>query len=84
MDPIFFYKESQSATGTKAQSGVGDGDLAGAAGPGAASDGDGGLRGLRVALQPNISVRGWPTDAGSRALADFTALEDATVVRRSS
>jgi aspartyl-tRNA(Asn)/glutamyl-tRNA(Gln) amidotransferase subunit A len=35
-----------------------------------------------VALQPNISVRGWPTDAGSHALAGFSALEDATVVRR--
>jgi aspartyl-tRNA(Asn)/glutamyl-tRNA(Gln) amidotransferase subunit A len=27
-------------------------------------------------------VTGWPTDAGSAALAGFTALEDATVVQR--
>ena len=40
------------------------------------------LSGRRVALQPNISVAGWPAEAGSRALAGFTALEDATVVRR--
>lgn len=39
-------------------------------------------RGLSVAIQPNISVRGWPTDAGSKALAGFVALEDATVVER--
>ncbi|MBN2573068.1 MAG: hypothetical protein JXP73_00755 [Deltaproteobacteria bacterium] len=44
--------------------------------------GSGRLQGLRVALQPNLSVAGWPTDAGSRALADFKALEDATIVGR--
>lgn len=40
------------------------------------------LQGLKIAIQPNISVAGWPADAGSKALADFTALEDATIVRR--
>jgi len=43
---------------------------------------DGDLQGLRIAVQPNISVAGWPTDAGSNALRNFTALEDATIVRR--
>ncbi|MDY6918193.1 MAG: amidase family protein [Chloroflexota bacterium] len=42
----------------------------------------GDLHGLRIAIQPNISVAGWPTEAGSKALVDFTALEDATVVQR--
>jgi aspartyl-tRNA(Asn)/glutamyl-tRNA(Gln) amidotransferase subunit A len=40
------------------------------------------LTGLTVAIQPNLSVRGWPTQAGSRALEGFTAIEDATVVER--
>jgi aspartyl-tRNA(Asn)/glutamyl-tRNA(Gln) amidotransferase subunit A len=40
------------------------------------------LTGLTVAIQPNISVRGWPAQAGSRALEGFTAIEDATVVER--
>lgn len=44
--------------------------------------GNGPLQGLRVAIQPNLSVAGWPTDAGSNALAGFVAPEDATVVRR--
>ena len=44
--------------------------------------GGGQLPGLRVALQPNLSVAGWPADAGSPALADFRALEDATIVGR--
>ena len=35
-----------------------------------------------MAIQPNLSVAGWPTDAGSKALSGFTALEDATAVRR--
>ena len=43
---------------------------------------EGPLQGLRIAVQPNISVQGWPTDAGSNALAGFTALEDATIVQR--
>ncbi|MDM7999412.1 MAG: amidase family protein [Dehalococcoidia bacterium] len=49
---------------------------------GAAPAGDGPLRGLRVAVQPSISVAGWPAEAGSNALAKFRALEDATVVQR--
>lgn len=44
--------------------------------------GDGSLHGLRIAIQPNISAAGWSTDAGSNALANFTALEDATIVQR--
>jgi len=40
------------------------------------------LQGIRVAIQSDISAAGWPTDAGSGALADFSALEDATVVQR--
>lgn len=35
---------------------------------------------MRVLIQPNLSVRGWPTSAGSRALEGFEALEDATIV----
>ncbi len=40
------------------------------------------LAGKSVAIQPNMSVRGWPTDAGSVALERFVALQDATVVAR--
>ncbi len=47
-----------------------------------ARPGQGPLQGVKVALQPNLSVAGWPTDAGSAALADFKALEDATIVAR--
>lgn len=43
---------------------------------------EGVLRGKRVALHPSISVRGWPTEAGTRALAGFTALENAAPVDR--
>lgn len=43
---------------------------------------DGPLAGLKIAVQPAVSVAGWPADAGSKALANFTALEDATVVSR--
>lgn len=42
----------------------------------------GSLQGLRIAIQSNISVAGWPTEAGSNALANFRALEDATIVQR--
>jgi len=38
--------------------------------------------GLRAAIQPCLSVAEWPTDAGSPALADYTAWEDATAVNR--
>ena len=47
-----------------------------------AAPGGGPLQGLNIAIQPNISVAGWPTDAGSNALVNFTALEDATIVQR--
>lgn len=40
------------------------------------------LAGLRLAAQPNLSVKGWPARAGSLALENFAALEDATVVDR--
>lgn len=43
---------------------------------------EGRLRGLRIAIQPNLSMRGWPTGAGSKALAGYAALEDATAARR--
>ncbi len=40
------------------------------------------LKDWKITVQPNISVAGWPADAGSKALADFTALEDATIIDR--
>lgn len=43
---------------------------------------DGALSGKRVVIHPNISVRGWLTDAGSVALEGFVALQDATAVTR--
>jgi aspartyl-tRNA(Asn)/glutamyl-tRNA(Gln) amidotransferase subunit A len=43
---------------------------------------DGALSGTSVAIQPNMSVRGWPTSAGSKALEGFTAIYDATVIER--
>jgi len=46
---------------------------AGASGP---------LPGLKAAIPPCLSVAGWPAAAGARALANFTALEDATIVAR--
>jgi aspartyl-tRNA(Asn)/glutamyl-tRNA(Gln) amidotransferase subunit A len=52
--------------------------------PDGAASGDVPLAGLNIAIQPNLSVAGWPLDAGSRALAHFTALEDATIVDRLS
>jgi aspartyl-tRNA(Asn)/glutamyl-tRNA(Gln) amidotransferase subunit A len=48
----------------------------------ATATGDGPLHGMKVALQPNCSVAGWPADAGSNALAGFKALEDATIAHR--
>ncbi|MEN6508047.1 MAG: amidase family protein [Smithella sp.] len=50
--------------------------------PETASEGSGPLQGLKIAIQPNISASGWPTDAGSNALINFKALEDATLVNR--
>jgi aspartyl-tRNA(Asn)/glutamyl-tRNA(Gln) amidotransferase subunit A len=43
---------------------------------------DGPLQGLAVAVASGFSAAGWPTDAGSKSLERFTALEDATVVQR--
>jgi aspartyl-tRNA(Asn)/glutamyl-tRNA(Gln) amidotransferase subunit A len=40
------------------------------------------LSGKTVAIQPNMSVRGWPAEAGSKALEGYVALKDATVVER--
>lgn len=37
---------------------------------------------MTVAVPSNISVRGWPAEAGSNALIGYTAVEDATIVRR--
>ena len=50
--------------------------------PDTTGPGSGPLQGLNIAVQPNVSVEGWPAEAGSRALENFTALEDATIVRR--
>lgn len=46
------------------------------------ADREGPLSDLRVVVQPNLSVRGWPCEAGSRALAGYRALFDATAVSR--
>ena len=44
---------------------------------------NGGLLGeISIAIQPNMSVRGWPIQAGSKALEGFTAIYDATVIER--
>lgn len=50
--------------------------------PETVSEGSGPLQGLKISIQPNISASGWPTDAGSNALINFKALEDATLVSR--
>ena len=50
--------------------------------PGTERPKEGPLHGLRIAAQSSISSAGWPADAGSNALANYVALEDATVVRR--
>lgn len=49
--------------------------------PSAVSEG-GLLSQISLAVQPNMSVNGWPTEAASRALAGFTAIYDATVIER--
>jgi aspartyl-tRNA(Asn)/glutamyl-tRNA(Gln) amidotransferase subunit A len=36
---------------------------------------------LRVAIQPNMSCQRWPANAGSMALENYVALEDATAIR---
>jgi len=81
MDPVFFYRNPETAP----EGGPGAGpEAAGATTvePGARTSADRPLQGLCIAVQPTISVKGWPTEAGSNALAGYTALEDATVVRR--
>lgn len=40
------------------------------------------LAGRRVLIQPDLSVKDWLTDAGSKALSGFHALTDATAVAR--
>lgn len=40
------------------------------------------LGGCRICLQPNLAVRGWRMEAGSRALENHVATEDAFVVER--
>ena len=51
---------------------------------GKAASRSGALQKMKIALQPNISVTGWPTQAGSNALAGFHALENAAVVEKIS
>ncbi|MFO7496648.1 MAG: amidase family protein [Desulfobacterales bacterium] len=46
------------------------------------SEAGGPLAGVRVAVQPSMSVKGWPCHAASRALAGYTTLTDATAVTR--
>jgi len=41
---------------------------------------DGPMADTCVAVEPNISVENWPTDAQSRALENYVALEDATLI----
>jgi aspartyl-tRNA(Asn)/glutamyl-tRNA(Gln) amidotransferase subunit A len=42
---------------------------------------DGPMAGLGAAVDSNISVAGWPTDARSVALKNYVALEDATLIQ---
>ncbi len=50
--------------------------------PSPAQPGDGPLKNCPLAIQPNMSVRGWPCQAGSLALENYVALEDATAIER--
>jgi aspartyl-tRNA(Asn)/glutamyl-tRNA(Gln) amidotransferase subunit A len=43
---------------------------------------DGGLKGLKILIQPNLSVAGWPSSAGSNALFNYKALEDAAIIQK--
>ncbi|MDP8217354.1 MAG: amidase family protein [Candidatus Theseobacter exili] len=45
-------------------------------------DEKGSLSGKKVVIQPNMSMKNLPTEAGSKALEGFTALETATVINR--
>jgi len=49
---------------------------------GSAAGADGPLAGMRLTIQPNLSARGWPTEAGSVALERFVAIFDAAAVQR--
>ncbi|NLG34162.1 MAG: hypothetical protein GX548_02280 [Lentisphaerae bacterium] len=40
------------------------------------------LAGCRIAIPSNLAVRGWPMEAGSRALEGYVATEDAFVVEQ--
>ncbi|NLA75710.1 MAG: hypothetical protein GX846_09630, partial [Deltaproteobacteria bacterium] len=40
------------------------------------------LNGLSIAIQPNIAVKGWPSEAGSSALSGYRAVLDSTVIKR--
>jgi len=40
------------------------------------------LKGIRIGIQPNLLVRDWLTEAGSKALENYKALEDAFCVTR--
>jgi aspartyl-tRNA(Asn)/glutamyl-tRNA(Gln) amidotransferase subunit A len=44
------------------------------------ADGNMHLSGRKVAVQPNMAVKDWRTEAGSRALKGYVPLENATVV----
>ncbi|MFP4225837.1 MAG: amidase family protein [Desulfobacterales bacterium] len=43
---------------------------------------DGAMAGKKLLIQPDLSVRGWLTDAGSQALTGFHAVMEATTVAR--
>ncbi|SMD06947.1 aspartyl-tRNA(Asn)/glutamyl-tRNA(Gln) amidotransferase subunit A [Desulfocicer vacuolatum DSM 3385] len=47
-----------------------------------ARPGTGPMEDTRVAVESGISVENWPTDAQSRALENYVALEDATLITR--
>lgn len=44
--------------------------------------GDGAMAGTKVLIHPDLSVQGWLTNAGSRALTGFHAVMEATTVAR--
>jgi len=50
--------------------------------PSSKGEGSGSLAGVRVLIQPNLSVKGWPAEAGSLALENHVALEDAAIVEK--
>jgi aspartyl-tRNA(Asn)/glutamyl-tRNA(Gln) amidotransferase subunit A len=50
--------------------------------PAPSASNGGPLKDRNIAIQPSLSVAGWPTDAGSAALKNYTSIEDATVIER--